>query len=415
VTPSDAESVALRARVDHLLARGPTKANGATLQGDVTRLAQACAETPRGLIMVGPHLPAEAPLALLRLAEITGFPLLCEATSQLRWLANSAPKACLIDGFDWLLRSQRLREALRPDLILSFGGTPTSGAYERLLNDGFNGRRFVVSAHGFPDPHGLANELVSSGSADAAEATLAWLEAAELCDTSARAAFARAWSDANDLAWRVMEREIGRTTAVLSEPRAIRAVLEPLPEGCWLVLGNSLPIREVDAYVARGTRRVRVLSQRGANGIDGLISGAAGAASTTDEPTLLLLGDVSFSHDLGGLAAARACRGAFVIVVIDNGGGRIFEQLPVFRQFEGRPDAERFWLTPQGLELAHAAQLFGYRYARLSNVFEVTTGVRQAIATHGVSILHVIVEGSSARETEQRVRSELERAAELEA
>jgi 2-succinyl-5-enolpyruvyl-6-hydroxy-3-cyclohexene-1-carboxylate synthase len=115
------------------------------------------------------------------------------------------------------------------------------------------------------------------------------------------------------------------------------------------------------------------------------------------------------------LAAARASRSPFVIVVIDNGGGRIFEQLPVFSQFQGRPENERFWLTPQGLNLAHAAQLFGFRYARITRDVEIAGAVQQATATRDVSILHVIVEGSSARETEQRVRLELERIAEVEA
>ncbi|MEO7034851.1 MAG: 2-succinyl-5-enolpyruvyl-6-hydroxy-3-cyclohexene-1-carboxylic-acid synthase [Polyangiaceae bacterium] len=415
VQPMDAGSVALRASVDQLLLRGPSSAPGATLQGDVTRLARACAETARGLIIVGPHLATEAPLAVLRLAERTGFPLLCEATSQVRWLSEAAPQACLIDGFEWLLRSAHLVDALRPDLILSFGGTPTSGAYERLLSGGFAGRRFVVAPHGFPDPHGLASELVSSASADAATATVALLQQTELRDASTRFAFAKAWSSANRLAWRVVERELARETPALNEARAVRSLLAQLPEPSVLMLGNSLPIREVDAYVPGGTRRVRVLSQRGANGIDGLISGAAGAASTTDEPTMLLLGDVSFSHDLGGLAAARASRGPFAIVVLDNGGGRIFEQLPIFAQFTEHVEAAQFWLTPQGLNLAHAAQLFGYRYARVTADAEIAPALQLATSERGVSIVHVIVEGSSARETEQRIRAEFERAAEAEA
>lgn len=365
--------------------------------------------------MVGPHLPTEAPLAVLRLAELTGFPLLCEATSQVRWLAEAAPEACLIDGLDWLLRSVHLGAPLRPDLIVSFGGTPTSGAYERLLSGGFAGRRFVVSPHGFPDPYGLASELVSSDSATAATATVALLQHTDLRDASARLAFADAWSSANRLAWRVVERELAHETSALSEARAVRSVLAQLPEPSVLMLGNSLPIREVDAYVPGGTRRVRVLSQRGANGIDGLISGAAGAASTSDEPTVLLLGDVSFSHDLGGLAAAHASRGPFAVVVIDNGGGRIFEQLPIFSRFIEHAEAAQFWLTPQGLNLAHAAQLFGYRYARVTTDAEIAPAMQQATTERGVSIVHVIVESSSARETEQRIRAAFERAAEAEA
>jgi 2-succinyl-5-enolpyruvyl-6-hydroxy-3-cyclohexene-1-carboxylate synthase len=406
---SDAASVALRERVDELLARGPALSAGATLQGDVTRLAEACKTIARGVIVVGPHQPRDAAPALLDLAAITGFPLLCEATSQLRWLPERAPEARLIDGFDWLLRCERLRAALRPDLIVSFGGPPTSGAYERFLNGAFVGQRFVVAPHGFPDPHGLATELVNASSADTARAVIGALDQSDLRDRGAREAFGRAWSHANAQAWGEVEQELARPANVLSEPRAVRSVLNSLPPACTLVVGNSLPIRDVDAYVPSSARRLRVLSQRGANGIDGLISGAAGAASSSAEPTVVLLGDVSFMHDLGGLAAARAHRGPFVIVVIDNGGGRIFEQLPMFGQLQGNAEAARFWLTPPAVELAHAALLFGYRFTRVTHDHEITSALQRATTEQAVSVLHIIVGGASAREGEARVRAALER------
>ncbi|HEX3851809.1 MAG TPA: 2-succinyl-5-enolpyruvyl-6-hydroxy-3-cyclohexene-1-carboxylic-acid synthase [Polyangiaceae bacterium] len=409
VQVNDAASVALRSQVDELLERGPTSASGATLQGDVTRLARACAQSARGLIMVGPHQPSEAAPALARLAKATGFPLLCEATGQLRFAGELAAAVRLIDGFDWLLRSARLRETLRPELILSFGQTPTSGSYERLLNGGFSGQRFVISPHGFPDPHGLATELISASSELAALATILLLEQSGLHDAEARDSFGQAWSEANREAWQHVDRELARPSPTLDEARAVRSVLDHVPNPSLLVLGNSLPIREVDAYVPSAKRGLRVLSQRGANGIDGLISGAAGAASRALEPTVLLLGDVSFMHDLGGLAAARASLGPLSIVVIDNGGGRIFEQLPIFTQLENHAESARFWLTPPAVDISHAAQLFGYRYLRVTRDAEIGEAMRRATSALGVSVVHVVVDGSSAREAEQRVREALER------
>jgi 2-succinyl-5-enolpyruvyl-6-hydroxy-3-cyclohexene-1-carboxylate synthase len=409
---NDAAAVELRRAVDAWLAQGPSRAAGSTSRGDVTRLAQACADSARGLIVVGPHSAhdSEAPVLLARLAEMTGFPLLCESTSQLRFFASGAPGALRVDAFEWLLRSERLREQLRPDLLISFGAPPTSGAYERFLNAGFDGQRFVVAPHGFPDPHGHASELISASSAEAARAVLESATRRPASLDAARSKFRRAWADANGQAWRAIEHELSQKTASLSEPSAVRSVLEQLPDPCTLVLGNSLPIREVDAYVPCSARRVRVLSQRGANGIDGLISGAAGAASLTREPTILLLGDVSFMHDIGGLAAARESLGPLLIVVIDNGGGRIFEQLPIMAQLEEQPEASRFWLTPPAADLSHAAALYGHRYERLSEASEIGAAMQRAIGTSGTTVLHIVVAESSARETETRVRADLERA-----
>jgi 2-succinyl-5-enolpyruvyl-6-hydroxy-3-cyclohexene-1-carboxylate synthase len=122
----------------------------------------------------------------------------------------------------------------------------------------------------------------------------------------------------------------------------------------------------------------------------------------------LLVGDVSFMHDLGGLAVAREAHGPFVIVVIDNGGGRIFEQLPIFGKLEQQPEANRFWLTPPNAELSHAAALFGFRYAKLSEKAGIAGALREATSQPGVTVLQIVVDGGSARASEQRVRAELE-------
>jgi len=414
VASNDRDSLSLRESVDRLLLAGPTRTSGGHFQGDVTRLARACAQTARGVIMVGPQPAHEqgAALALARLAEITGFPLLCEATSQLRFGAEWPPGALCIDGFEWLLRSERRRARLSPDLCLSFGATPTSGGYERWLNAGFQGQRFVIAEHGLPDPHGLASELVSCSAADAAERTTELLKRTGIEHAAEREAFRRDWTLANRQAWAAVAEELARPAEPLAEARAIRSVLDHLPVPCLLMLGNSLPIREVDAYVPRSGQRVRVLSQRGANGIDGLISGAAGAASVSREATVLLLGDVSFMHDLGGLAVAREAQGPFCVVVIDNGGGRIFEQLPLFSQLQAQPEAKRFWLTPPEVTLEHAALLFGYGYTRVRRNDEIPEALRQATAGRGVSLVHIVVAGESAREAETRVRARLEALAE---
>jgi 2-succinyl-5-enolpyruvyl-6-hydroxy-3-cyclohexene-1-carboxylate synthase len=406
----DAASLGLRAHVDALLARGPTATARAIPHGDVTRLARACAETARGLILVGPE-PAyrpEAARALGRLAEITGYPLLCEATSQARFLPEFPAGVLRVDAFEWLLRSPIERKRLAPDLLLSFGGTPTSGGYERWLEGDFTGQRFVIAEHGFPDPHGLASELVHSATDAAAADTVRHLQHVTLQHRAAREGFGQAWREANRRAWVVVEQELARPASTLSEACAVRTVLDHLPERCQLVLGNSLPIREVDAYVPSSARSLRVLSQRGANGIDGLISGAAGAASLCREATVLLLGDVSFMHDLGGLAVAREALGPLAIVVIDNGGGRIFEQLPIFERLEQQAGASRYWLTPPSADLSHAAELFGYRYVKLSERAGIGQAVRDATSRPGVSVLQIVVDGGSARESERRVRAELE-------
>jgi 2-succinyl-5-enolpyruvyl-6-hydroxy-3-cyclohexene-1-carboxylate synthase len=160
--------------------------------------------------------------------------------------------------------------------------------------------------------------------------------------------------------------------------------------------------------VPAAARRISVVSQRGTNGIDGIVSGAAGTSVAVGRPTLLLVGDVSFVHDLGGLAAVRLAKAPLAIVVIDNDGGRIFDELPVARLFGSHPKRAELWLTPPGLSLSHAAGLFGLPYVAPQSVPELRTAAESALERLGATIIHVRVLPHSARDTARDVRNGLD-------
>src|SRR5262249_45097996 len=133
---------------------------------------------------------------------------------------------------------------------------------------------------------------------------------------------------ANRAAWRAVESVLGESPG-LSEGAAVRAAVTSLPDGSALALGNSLPVRHADAFVACGGPQICVFGQRGASGIDGVISAAAGSAAASKRPTALVVGDLSAWHDLGGFGVAASSDVPLAIVVLNNDGGRIFEQLPL--------------------------------------------------------------------------------------
>jgi 2-succinyl-5-enolpyruvyl-6-hydroxy-3-cyclohexene-1-carboxylate synthase len=203
----------------------------------------------------------------------------------------------------------------------------------------------------------------------------------------------------------VVQEELSREPG-FAEGAAVTGVARGLPNGAQWILGNSLPIRDVDAYVA-ATEEIRVLSQRGANGIDGLVSGAAGSAFATRSPTVLLLGDVSFCHDLGGLTIARALRTPLVIVVLDNDGGRIFDQLPVRGLLASGPDCEQFWRTSPRCDLDAIARSFGLRYAEVESGSELAAILSQALTEPSLTLLRAHVSPDSARNVRDRVLARL--------
>jgi 2-succinyl-5-enolpyruvyl-6-hydroxy-3-cyclohexene-1-carboxylate synthase len=155
-----------------------------------------------------------------------------------------------------------------------------------------------------------------------------------------------------------------------------------------------MPIRDQEAFLAAGETDVHFLSNRGANGIDGLISSGIGAAHASGRPTTILSGDLGLLHDIGGLAALRDVSTPVRIVVIDNNGGGIFHFLPQ-EQAMGSEEFEALLGTPRGIDVAKAAALFDLPHRRLDSLdnlpgvlaagtglIEVKTDRRTNVAAH---------------------------------
>lgn len=389
------EERALSERVTRSIAQRPALAERPSVlpaSQTLDALARACQAAERALIVCGPLPLSDAgasvtPAALIELGRVSGFPIACEATSQVRFAKE--PGALLCDAFDWLCRSEAFASGAAPDLILEFGRPPTSSSYELFLARHAGVPRYLFAPYDWPDPSGRATALVRGDTSSAVHGLCARLRET----TRAPGEWSRHWQRANELAWDAVDRELTRDAA-LSEAVAVRAVIDALPPGSVLCVGNSLPVRELDWFCRAAERRLQVCSQRGLNGIDGLVSGAAGVASVADCETTLLVGDVSFLHDVGGLYAARELSRPLTIVVLNNDGGRIFEQLPILRGSAGSvPDAGA-WLTPHGLPLEHASRLYEIAHTRVTTL-DALQAALHAKRPAGARVIEVAVPGRS--------------------
>lgn len=403
-------ALALDAQVRELMSRPiPLVAEGHLTPEDdaVTALARRCVEARRGLIVAGPAPAGQAGAreAVRALVEQTGFPLVAEAASQLRFAGAAQAAAPLIDTADWLFRLPAADGEWRPDLILQLGAPLTSGAWERWLDRHPDIERIVITPHGWQDPQNSASWIVHAevGATCAALARAVARLRVERPPSSTE--FSRALAAANAQVHAVLDsHSLGRDDA-LGEAAVARTVAEALPEGGWLVLGNSLPIRTVDAWCAGPLRDVRVLSQRGASGIDGLISGAAGTASVVDDPVILLVGDVSALHDIGGVALGKFARAPLVVVVVNNGGGRIFEQLPVAAS--ASEDLLRHFTTPHAVDFNDVAALYGHAYQPVATRSALHTALRAALTRSRCTLIDAHVPPHDAAETQARVLATL--------
>ncbi len=354
----------------------------------IAAAAAVIAGSARGVIVAAAapaaHRALRAPT--WRLAEKTGYPVLAEAGSQLRFAARPDGVAA-IDHFPLVVA---VRADLAPDVVVQLGGEPVALAWPGLLA-ARPPRRIVLAEHGWPDGDSSA-ELVLIG--DVAD-TLTRLAAAV---AERRTAWTATWRAAEADAAAAM-RAARAAAAPWSETDLIARVIADLPDGAIVVVGNSLPIRVIDE-AATTARALTVLTQRGAAGIDGLIAGAAGAAWATATPTTVILGDVSFGHDVGSLAVTAGL--PLTIVVVDNRGGHIFDELPLAAAGVEPSIYRELWLTPSALDPVALATGFGVA-ARTVREPDALSGIRTA----GPHLVHAVVAADGARLTRTRALTAL--------
>jgi 2-succinyl-5-enolpyruvyl-6-hydroxy-3-cyclohexene-1-carboxylate synthase len=289
-------------------------------------------------------------------AQRLGYPLLADPLSGARHGATA------IAAYDLLLREPD--GAWRPDVVVRVGDLPTSKPLRAwLVALGDDVAQIALDPeNAWQDPNAVVSE-VESGDPVAvlrglsATPDLNWLSGWLTADETASAALADALGEE------------------LSEPLVAARLGDWLPAESTLFVAASMPIRDVELYLPARRPLPRVLSNRGANGIDGTVSAAFGVAAATEpeRPVTLLIGDVALAHDIGGLLAARRLGLALTIVLLNNDGGGIFHFLPV----SGQDDAfEEHIATAHGLDFEQVAGVYGFAYERPGSTAELRAALQ---------------------------------------
>jgi 2-succinyl-5-enolpyruvyl-6-hydroxy-3-cyclohexene-1-carboxylate synthase len=316
--------------------------------------------------------------ALAGLADQLALPLLAEP------LSGARRGRAAIAHYDALLRDAGFAAAHTPDLVMRFGDLPTSKPLRQWLH-GLDALQIAFDAEAaWQDPAGRVGTIVTA-------------EPRALAPRKPRKD--RDWLNAWRGADHAAADAIAQTLGELSEPRVAAELGVRLPADATLVVASSMPVRDVETFFPARDTPPRVLSNRGANGIDGTASTAFGVAAAGG-PTVLLTGDVALAHDIGGLLAARRLGLPLVIVLLNNDGGGIFHFLPVER--EGA-DFEEHVATPHGLDFAHAAALYGLGYVRVADPTELRDALDGALVAGTATILEVRTDRAENVELHRRV------------
>ncbi|MFD1173872.1 2-succinyl-5-enolpyruvyl-6-hydroxy-3-cyclohexene-1-carboxylic-acid synthase [Oceanobacillus picturae] len=330
----------------------------------------------RGLIVCGPQTDQELAQAVTQVAEAWGLPVLADPLSQLR--AGEHAKDLIVETYDAIFRDERLRNKLRPDYIIRFGAMPVSKPYLFYVNENKHIPQFVVENYtGFREPTGNNTEFIFSDAVLFCKALLSieytpeqdkeWLED---------------WQSMNRIAKKHL---LAEDSAEITEGEAVRALVDVIPESSSIYVGNSMAVRDLDTFFFTTPKHLSILANRGANGIDGMVSSGLGAA-ITGAPVTLVVGDLSFYHDLNALLIAKQYKLNITILLINNNGGGIFSFLP---QSQEKKHFEVLFGTPVDIEFKHAVQMYGGMYASAGTEEELKAVLYDSYQHKGLSVVEV--------------------------
>ncbi|HEV2035062.1 MAG TPA: 2-succinyl-5-enolpyruvyl-6-hydroxy-3-cyclohexene-1-carboxylic-acid synthase [Candidatus Dormibacteraeota bacterium] len=307
----------------------------------VTALASALQRAARPLIVAGEMRDGDRLAAAL---HRLGLPVLAEPSSQLR----RAETGAAIESYEALLRAGwSLQHG--PDLVIRLGGTPTSKVLSAWLAAASAPTFLIDPDRAWRDPDQVVSNVVVCD-------PQGLLEALPPLD---RSGWREEWVSAGKKAAAAISATLVSTP--LHEGHIVRALASRLPETAQVFVGSSMPIRAADSFWPLAKPQHRFYGNRGASGIDGLVSTGLGlAAAKSTIPTVLLLGDLSAYHDMNGLWALRRHGLRATVVVCDNNGGGVFNFLP---QSQHQDVFEEIFATPLGLDFAQVARLYDLVYS----------------------------------------------------
>jgi 2-succinyl-5-enolpyruvyl-6-hydroxy-3-cyclohexene-1-carboxylate synthase len=352
-------------------------------RGTVQSIAAQVQKYERGLIVCGPGVGTDAVSTIAALARTLGWPILADPLSGLRYGGHD--RTMLVDTYEVLLRDRAFCDSHQPDAIVQFGDPPVSKALGLFLAS--RRQKFHLMAANpatWPDPQFAVTEAVLIDPRRLCGALL------EVLTPSARDSnWMSAWLGASHAVRRALDEALEHEAddvGGLFEGRVLSEVVAMMPEGALLHVGNSMPVRDLDTFAAGANRNVALACNRGANGIDGVLSSAIGAAAVRSRPTVLVLGDLSFLHDIGALQIAANYPVHLLVIVINNDGGGIFSFLP--QRALGAP-FEPFFATPHGLDFERVASLGRADYRKASSWSAFRESVAAGLANHGLHVLEV--------------------------
>ena len=349
----------------------------------------------RGIITVGPeNYGDEFYTNVIKLSRILKYPILPDGCSQLRFLSYPADRISaqtrkitignnnIICNYEAMFRSTSFSEAYSPEVILHFGRTSTSKGMKDF-NEKYSPLKIMINEEGdFFDPTRRGKSYKCSPSHFCKRVI-------ECFPVDKHLREEEYWLKPYLFADQLLEQlkhKILFNSRFLNEIRIINEFLDSVPGNSSIMLSNSLPVRDFDYWASCSSKKLNIFNNRGASGIDGIISTALGIASVKKETAFLITGDLAFYYDLNALLTAEKYSIPLTIILINNNGGGIFNSLPVSRY----PDFLReYFITPHKLNFEKLTKAYGIDYSKAKSWKNLKDLMQNTVAKKKTAVIEI--------------------------
>ncbi|AGN02916.1 2-succinyl-6-hydroxy-2,4-cyclohexadiene-1-carboxylate synthase [Salinarchaeum sp. Harcht-Bsk1] len=372
----------------------------------IDELAERVADVDRVLLVAGPADPGLGAGAEARsLASTTGAPLLADPLSDARFgssRSETGDSVLICGGYDAYVGTEPVASWPEPEVVVRFGASPTSKPLRKYLAGTDAWQVLIDPTTDWREAEFTAAATIRADPPRALEALTSALRERGVDPLAPeRVAYRERFASAESEHWSLVDDARDETPF---EGAVVPSVLGALPERTSVFASNSMPVRDLDRFAEPDDRSISAFANRGASGIDGILSTALGVASAGEEPLVAIVGDLAFYHDMNGLLAAQRCGVDATIVVVNNDGGGIFHALPI-ESFD--PPFTEAFKTPHGLDFEPTGDLYDLQYDRVASVDALAAACARSVGTDGVDVVECRFDAETSHRTRESLQERL--------
>ncbi|MCL1695354.1 MULTISPECIES: 2-succinyl-5-enolpyruvyl-6-hydroxy-3-cyclohexene-1-carboxylic-acid synthase [unclassified Lysinibacillus] len=323
-------------------------------------LSKILSSTKRGFIIIGELALGTDLTVMWEFVRQLKWPVIVESLSNMR---SAVPEDCLpyvITTYDAIMKSEDFKKLVEPETVLRLGAQPVSKFIMQFITKSQPKAYIVVDEDPmFRDATGVSTHFVHASIGE-------WLTQLEISETALESEYLAEWQDANDIALEYIEHY---AEGAIDEGAMVSRLLKMIPNGSDIFVSSSMPVRDIDTFLMATPKDIRIIANRGTNGIDGVVSTAMGFSQGNNRETYLLIGDLAFLHDVNGLIASRYQECNLTVIVMNNDGGGIFSYLP---QSTVEAHYEDLFGTPTALKFHDIANMYDMDYLRVDDISELS-------------------------------------------